>query len=112
MIEKSMKRLTSLVANGQHPDNGKEALWYLLGQCEDELKKVAKMAEDEGFSTTAQALYGIVDDIDTCDDIFKGDHDGYREAVRRKVKEICQHGSSDGYTVELLSNAQQNKKKA
>ena len=44
---RSMRRLTSLVSNGQHPDNGKEALWYLLGQCEDEMKKIVAIGEDK-----------------------------------------------------------------
>ena len=49
----------------------------------------------------ALELWAIIDDIDTFDDIFKGDSEGYRNAIRDKVKERFNFGTSDGYTVEL-----------
>lgn len=57
------------------------------------------------FVSTARALWGIIDDIDTIDDVFKGDDEGYRLAVRRKVGDRFNYGSSDGYALEIFPTA-------
>ncbi len=47
----------------------------------------------------AEALWDLLDDIDTADDAFRDDDAGFRNYARKAVKERFKHAASDGYTL-------------
>lgn len=53
------------------------------------------------YEGIAQALWAILDDIDTADDIAKSDDVAYRRMVRNLHRKRWAYGNSDGYTVTL-----------
>lgn len=47
----------------------------------------------------AQALWGLLDDIDTLDDACRDDDKAFRDAVRKVQRRRFEFGSTDGHTV-------------
>ncbi len=62
------------------------------------MKRHEKMAWRELVET----LWDIIDDIDTMDDVCRGDDVAYRKAVRRLQKKRWETGiTTDGYTLAI-----------
>lgn len=58
------------------------------------------MAADVDFAKAAEALWQIIDDIDTLDDWAKGDDRAFRSAVNAFVRRRFEYANSpDGYTL-------------
>jgi len=51
----------------------------------------------KSWEQIARALFNLLDDIDTADDVAKGDDALYRNLVRRYHQGRFQYASTDGY---------------
>lgn len=60
-------------------------------------KEIARALKER--DETAHFLFGLLDDIDTADDIAKSDDEVYRSLVRQAHKRRFEVASTDGYTV-------------
>lgn len=60
---------------------------------------VEKPATLEEWKTKAEALWALLDDIDTAGDVFKPEIGAYFRYVNRKSAERFQHMQSDGYRI-------------
>ena len=65
--------------------------------CESML--VEKPATFEEWRAKAEALWALIDDIDTAGDMFKPEMGAYFRYVNLKVSERFQHMKSDGYRI-------------
>ena len=62
-------------------------------------KRTSPVAEAESWEHIARDLFNILDEIDTADDIAKGDEGFYRNLVRRHVRARFKYATTDGYRV-------------
>lgn len=60
------------------------------------IEKPATLAE---WKHKAEALWALLDDIDTYGDMFKPEHTSYVNAVDAKTRERFKHMESDGYFI-------------
>ena len=67
-----------------------------LGDMAPLIEKPATLAE---WKRKAEALWQIIDDIDTYGDMFKPEHTSYVNAVDAKTRERFKHMESDGYFI-------------
>jgi hypothetical protein len=56
------------------------------------------------YQRIAHRLWGMLDDVDTFDDMCKSNEEAYRSSVREKVKERFQCFTSDGYKLFLVTS--------
>lgn len=54
----------------------------------------------------ARALYSLLDDCDTADDIAKGDDQRFREIIRQKHKKRFRYGIPDRHGISVFFNVQ------
>ena len=69
-----------------------------------DLKAFAEIdrAENARLERIARGLWNIIDEIDTIDDIAKGDENLYRGLVRQEHKKRFLYGTTDGYALTFL----------
>lgn len=65
----------------------------------DPRKLGVQVAEPMTWEGIARSLFTILDDIDTADDLAKGDETLYRNLVRRHHRDRFRFATTDGYTV-------------
>ena len=53
----------------------------------------------EQWKAKAEALWGLLDDISTCGDMYKPEHTKYFIAVERKCNQRGKYLTSDGYRI-------------
>ena len=58
-----------------------------------------KYEEPDTWETIARALFNLLDDIDTHDDLAKDNEQLYRNLVRKSHTERFKFATTDGYTV-------------
>lgn len=64
--------------------------------------------ENEKLHQISTFLFGLLDDIDTMDDIVKGDDVRYRDNVRNIHKRRFEIAETDGYTVTFTKKNKDN----
>lgn len=59
----------------------------------------------DGYKQAATFLWDLLDNIDTAGDMAKGDDKLYRAIVERHQRRRFEVGSTDGYSLELKTDA-------
>ena len=95
MVPSSMR-----VANGVNKMIGNEAKPPIaLESLSCSAAMVEVPATLEQWKSKAEALWKLLDDVDTYGDMFKPEHTAYFKAVNYKLGERFKHMHSDGYVI-------------
>lgn len=71
-------------------------------------QKVSAYADEiERLREVAVFLFGLLDDVDTADDVAKGDDKFYRNQIRAIHKRRFEVAETDGYNVKIKTALQQ-----
>ena len=74
----------------------------VFGTPPEEVGKLREFVEHHAqYKEIAEALWGLLDDIDTLDDACRDRNDLFREHVRVRLKKRFEHLTSDGYRLYL-----------
>jgi hypothetical protein len=76
--------------------------------CKKECREVRKLTSKE-WQEKAEALWALLDDVDTAGDMFKPEITAYFKYVNKKSQERFQHLTSDGYNIFPTSSKQEQK---
>lgn len=71
----------------------------------DPRKEGIPKAEPMSWEGIARALFTILDDIDTADDLAKGNETLYRNLVRRHHRDRFRYADTDGYSVKFNTHS-------
>ena len=103
----AMQRTIALIDSDERDSDYSQS--FFQSQRDDIRMIVAALAKREemaeGYKQAATFLWGLLDDIDTAGDMAKADDKLYRAIVERHQRMRFNVGSTDGYSLELKTDA-------